>query len=108
MSSNDPLGVGNVLPIKKLLDIVSKAIGKLSQPYFDRKKVEAKRLEIEKISKAINENYRLTGGIEYKGGEITIFSPKDSSASFKLSNTPDAPLEKRTKVELIIKTRDVS
>lgn len=88
MNMNDILGLGKVLPIDKLLDILSSVTSRLSKPYFDRKDVDTKAYEIKKlaeakaeemkiISSAIKENYLLTGGIEYKENSIGITSPKE-------------------------------
>jgi len=88
MSINDILGLGKVLPIDKLLDVLSSVTSRLSKPYFDRKDVDTKAYEIKKlaeakaeemkiISTAIKENYLLTGGIEYKENSIGITSPKE-------------------------------
>ena len=88
MNVNDILGLGKVLPIDKLIDIVSNSVGKVSKPYFDRKDVDTKAYEIEKlaearakemkiISTAVKENFQITGGIEYKDEKIAISSPKE-------------------------------
>lgn len=85
---NDILGLGKVLPIDKLIDILSSVTGRISKPYFDRKDIDTKAYEIKKIaeakaeeikiiSAAIKENYVLTGGIEYKENSFAISSPKE-------------------------------
>lgn len=88
MNLNDILGFGKVMPIDKLIDIVSNSVGKISKSYFDKKDVDTKAYEIKKlaearakemkiISTAVKENYLLTGGIEYKEEKIAIISPKE-------------------------------
>lgn len=88
MKINDILGLGKVLPIDKLIDILSRVTGRISKPYFDRKDIDTKAYEIKKlaeakaeemkiISSAIKENFLLTGGIEYKENSIAISSPKE-------------------------------
>lgn len=87
MEINDILGLGKVLPIDKLIDIVSKSVGRISKPYFDRRDIDTKVYEIKKmaearaeemkiISSAVKENFQLTGGIEYKEEKLVISSPK--------------------------------
>lgn len=82
------LGIGKVLPIDKLMDIISNSVGKLSKAYFDRKDVETKAYEIEKLAEArakemkiiataVKENFLITGGIEYKDEKIAISSPNE-------------------------------
>ncbi|MBL0238096.1 MAG: DUF2806 domain-containing protein [Saprospiraceae bacterium] len=97
---NDIFGFGKILPIDKLIDVVSSISGRLSKPYFDRKDIDTKAYEIKKIaeahaeemktiSKAIKENFLLTGGIEYAENGIAISSPKElpeTTSSFELIN----------------------
>lgn len=88
MKLNDILGFGKVLPIDKLIEVISNSVGKISKHYFDKKDVDTKAYEIEKLAearakgmkimaKAVNENYLLTGGIEFKDEHILINSPKE-------------------------------
>lgn len=91
MELNDILGIGKVLPIDKLIDIVANSVGKISKPYFDRKNVdtqaylikklaEAKAEEMKIIANAIKDNFELTGGeIQYKDDKIALSSPKELS-----------------------------
>lgn len=108
MKVNDILGFGKVLPIDKLIEIVSKVTGRLSKPYFDKKDIETKAYEIKRlaeakaeeikiISLAIKQNYLLTEGIEYKENNISITSPKGlpKGVTQVLITTPS--LEERTK-----------
>lgn len=108
MQINDILGIGKVLPIDKLIDIISSVTGRMSKPYFDRKDIDTKAYEIKKlaeakaeemkiISTAIKENYLLAGGIEYKENNIIISSPKElpsNTMGQTVFITPD--LEQRT------------
>jgi uncharacterized repeat protein (TIGR03899 family) len=109
MNINDILGLGKVLPIDKLIDIVSSVTGRLSKSYFDRKDIDTKVYEIKKlaearaeemktISKAVKENFLLTGGIEYKENTIAISSPKElPKESHSLELLTAATLEDRAK-----------
>ena len=92
MPLNDFLGIGKILPIDKLLDVVSNSVGRLSKSYFDKKDVKTKAYEIEKLAEAravemkimanaIKENFQITGGIEYKEEKIQILSPKIHESS---------------------------
>jgi uncharacterized repeat protein (TIGR03899 family) len=107
MEVNDILGIGKVLPIDKLIDIVSNTVGKLSKPYFDRKDVDTKVYEIEKlaeanakgmrtIAKSIKENYQNTGGIEYKDENVAINSPKEIAKESQQQILITPSLEERT------------
>lgn len=107
MKLNDILGLGKVLPIDKLIDIVSNSVGKISKPYFDKKDVDAKAYEIEKlaearakemkiIANAVKENFQLTGGIEYKEDKISISSPKELPTEIPQTILISPPLEDRT------------
>lgn len=105
---NDIFGIGKVLPIDKLIDILSSVTGRLSKPYFDRKDIdtkaykikkiaEAKAVEMKIISTAIKENFLLTGGIEYKENTIVISSPKELPQTSNNQNFILSPsLDERT------------
>lgn len=107
MKLNDILGLGKVLPIDKLIDIVSNSVGKISKPYFDKKDVDTKAYEIEKLAEArakemkiiataVKENFLLTGGIEYKEEKLSISSPKELPAETPQTILINPPLEDRT------------
>jgi uncharacterized repeat protein (TIGR03899 family) len=107
MPLNDILGLGKILPIDKLIEIVQKSIGRLSKPYFDRKDIDTKAYEIKKlaeahaeemkiIANAVKENFQLTGGIEYKEDKIAITSQKEISIENKQPILIDSTLEERT------------
>lgn len=113
MKINDIFGVGKVLPIDKLIDIVSGVTGRISKPYFDRKDIDTKAYEIKKlaeakaeemkiISSAIKENFHLTGGIEYKENSIAISSPKELPVPIDTVNVILSPtLEERVNDRII-------
>lgn len=111
MKLNDILGLGKVLPIDKLIDIVSNSVGKISKPYFDRKDVDTKAYEIEKLAEArakemkiiataVKENFQLTGGIEYKEDKLAITSPKELPIETQQPVLLNPPLEERTQERL--------
>lgn len=107
MKLNDILGLGKVLPIDKLIDIVSNSVGKISKSYFDKKDIDTKAYEIEKLAEArakemkiiataVKENFQLTGGIEYKEDKIAISSPKELPIETQHTILINPPLEDRT------------
>ncbi|HJS00053.1 MAG TPA: hypothetical protein VJ780_03880, partial [Flavobacterium sp.] len=107
MNVNDILGLGKVLPIDKLIDIVSNSVGKISKPFFDRKDVDTKAYEIEKLAEArakemkiiataVKENFQITGGIEYQDEKIAISSPKELPIETQQQILLTPSLEERT------------
>jgi hypothetical protein len=111
MITNDVLGIGKILPINKLIDVVSSVTGRVTKPYFDRKDIDTKVYEITKlaeakaeemkiIANAINENFQFTGGIEYKDEKLIISSPKELPGENKQTILINPPLEVRTQERL--------
>jgi hypothetical protein len=85
MKINDVFGLGKVLPLDKLLSVVSSVVGRVSKPYFDKKDVDTKAYEIRKIAEAkadevkiianaMQENALPRQSIKYENGEIQIAS----------------------------------
>lgn len=110
----DILGFGKVLPIDKLIDVVSSVAGRLSKPYFDRKDIDTKSYEIKKlaearaeemkiISKAVKDNFLLTGRIEYSDKGVAITSPKELPQTNAPIEIPTPPLNLRTQSRLDFK-----
>jgi hypothetical protein len=106
MQLNDFLGLGKILPIDKLIEVVSNSVGRLSKSYFDKKDAQSKAYEIKKIAEAraeemrimslaVKENFKLTGGIEYKEEKLIISSPKQEIAPENMSF--ESELETRVK-----------
>jgi len=111
MKLNDILGLGKVFPIDKLIEIVSKSVGRVSKPYFDRKDVDTKAYEIEKLAEArakemkiiataVKDNFQLTGGIEYKENKLSIFSPKELPVEVQKPVLINPTIEERTQERL--------
>lgn len=111
MNVNDILGLGKILPIDKLIDIVSNSVGKISKPFFDRKDVDTRAYEIEKLAEArakemkiiataVKENFLITGGIEYKDEKIAINSPKELPVETQKPILITPSLEERTQDRL--------
>jgi hypothetical protein len=107
MPLKDILGIGKVLPIDKLIDVVSCSVGRLSKSYFDKKDINNKAYEIKKlaearaeemkiISSAVKDNFQLTGGIEYKEQSLSITSPKLDESIEKSAVIIPPTLEERT------------
>jgi uncharacterized repeat protein (TIGR03899 family) len=113
MALQDILGIGKVLPIDKLIDIMSTSVGRLSKSYFNKRDSDSKAYEIKKLaearaeemkimSKAIKENYLLTGGIGYSDEKISIESPKElpANANNEIIEMPSENLDERTQNRL--------
>lgn len=111
MKINDILGIGKILPIDKLIDVVSSVTGRVTKPYFDRKDIDTKAYEIKKlaeakaeemkiIANAVKENSQLTGGIEYKEENLIISSPKELPGENQQAIIINPPLEERTQERL--------
>ena len=88
MEFNDVLGLGKVLPLEKLIEVISKACGRISKSYFDKidtnnkaneikKLAEARAFEITTIAKSIHEAPQLTDGLAYNQGNISIHNSSD-------------------------------
>jgi len=108
MKANDIFGLGKVLPLDKLIEIVSSVTGRISKPYFDRKDIDTRAYEIRKIaearademkiiSQAVKENFLLTGGIEYTENGVAISSPKELIGSSSAIDFLNPTLEERIK-----------
>lgn len=106
MKMNDIFGLGKILPIEKLIEVVSSVTGRLSKPYFDRKDIDTKAYEIKKlaearaeemkiISNAVKENFLSTGGIEYNESGLAIISPKELPNSIDFVELSEPSLEDR-------------
>lgn len=111
MNIQDALGLGKILPVDKLMDIVASASGRLSKSYFDRKDIETKAYEIKKIAEAraeelktmanaIKENFQLTGGISYKENSLEISSPKELPGDTTTPQLIEPSLEERSSERL--------
>lgn len=107
MSFNDILGLGKVLPIDKLLDMLSESVGAFTKSYFDRRDIDTKAYEITKLTEAkvgamkmitaaIKESSDGVGGINYNEGGMTIESLKEKK-TLSLQSSPDPSLEERTR-----------
>jgi uncharacterized repeat protein (TIGR03899 family) len=96
MEFNDILGLGKVLPLDKLLDVIQKAVGRGTKSYFERQDVKtevykikelakAKAEEITIISQAMLESSVLKRDIDYKDKIISISSSSDMQKSVSLA-----------------------
>jgi uncharacterized repeat protein (TIGR03899 family) len=83
MEFNDVLGLGKVLPLDKLIDVISKGVGRLTKSYFDKidsnnKAYELKKLadarvyELNTIAKSIKDATNFISGISYLDGRVSI------------------------------------
>src|SRR5687768_6602580 len=76
MGTHDFFHISKILPMNKLTDLLSRSMGRLFKAYFDKKDVDTKAYEIEKIaaanaekmkviSSALRESAHPAIGIEY-------------------------------------------
>ncbi|MGN6214111.1 DUF2806 domain-containing protein [Parafilimonas sp.] len=111
MSLSDILGLGKILPIDKLIDIIGKMTGRLTKQYFDKKDIDTKAYEIKAlaqaraeemkiIASAVKDNFTGTGGIEYKEEKLQISSPSQPTP-VNISQLPSPDLESRTQERLL-------
>lgn len=107
----DIFGIGKVLPIDKLIDILTSVTGRVSKSYFDKKDINTKAYEIKKlaearaeeiklISQAVKENYSETELLEYKDNTINVKS--DTTAKHH-TLLPEISLQERTNERLNLK-----
>jgi hypothetical protein len=110
MEIKDILGIGKVLPIDKLIDLIAKATGTLTKSYFDKKDVDTKVYEIREVAKAkadalkimstaISENAPSLSGIEYTESGLTLESIKQTREQY-IESLPSPNLLDRTQIRL--------
>ncbi|MBO9728408.1 MAG: DUF2806 domain-containing protein [Chitinophaga sp.] len=114
MNINDAAGIGKILPIDKLLELLQKATGRIFKSYFDRKDIETKALEIKTLglaaaevkadelrilTSAMKEIQGEIGNIEYTDGKLQINS--DGIAPSNIKQTTSIGLEERTRERFI-------
>lgn len=101
MEVKDMLGLGKILPIEKLITVVTRATGRLTQHYFDRKDADSEAYRIRKLAEAradeigiiggaMRDQFQALGKAEYKEGKIII--SQDDSRSLDEATA----LQKRT------------
>ena len=56
---NDIIGLGKVLPIEKLIDVISNYVGLISKSYFDRKNIDTTFYKKKKLAEADAERIRI-------------------------------------------------
>lgn len=106
MEIKDILGLGKMLPMDKLLEMISKSFGTATKPFFDRRDVDTKAYEIRKLAEAkvdamkimasgIRESSAGTASINYSEGGMTIESFKQTRDEF-IRSLPAPPLVDRT------------
>lgn len=100
-----------ILPIKKLLNVLANATGRVFKAYYDRKDIETKKLEIEKfaqaeanrikvISKALSESSELLEDIEYHDDKLLISAKKTMPRDINISSEPPPSLIERSQERL--------
>lgn len=90
-------GIDKVLPMDKLLDVLSKGVGRVTKFYFDRQDIKTKALEIEKIAEArakeievlanaLKENGQSIKATNYSGEGFLIKAIKEQGSSQLMDN----------------------
>ena len=103
---DDLLGIGKVVPIDKLFDTISKAIGRVFKPYFDRKDIDNKAYELKKrasgkadelkiIASVINETSLPEHAVEYKDGEFSITNLVNLKTKNEILSKEELTLQER-------------
>lgn len=88
MKVNDLLGAGK--GIDKLIDVIRKGVGRVSKSYFEKKDIETRAFEIERLAEAkakaigviadaIRQNSLGTGGVEYSSDGVKIVSSQGNN-----------------------------
>jgi len=88
----DLLGLAKILPLKKLIEVISQGVGKVTKSYFDRKDIETRALEIRELAKAnadaiktldeAFENAHFNANLSLDGSQLSLTTePKNSSQS---------------------------
>lgn len=107
---NDIFGLGKILPVDKLIDLLSKTCGAIAKPYLDRRDVDTEAYKIEKlaqaqakameiISDAISENSTAVGKLSYNEDGISIEGDKQITPP-NIEQFPESTLEKRALARL--------
>lgn len=100
----DILGLGKVLPLEKLIDVVQKAVGRLSKSYFDRKDIDTEVYRIKKLSEAKAEEMKViarafgevdpsSGNMKYEKEGVVITSSTEKGGQLTLKERADSRIE---------------
>lgn len=88
MGVTDLAGLGN--PLKKLITVVSSAIGRLSKSHFDKKDIDTEAYRIKTLAKAVADASQFSENIEYCEKGLII----------KPNMLPEVPIENRIQERL--------
>lgn len=103
---DDFWGIGKILPIDKLIDVISNVVGRLSKQYFDKKDIQTRAYEIRAIAnarademkiiaEAVKENQPSPIAIEYKDDKVQISSNPELPVVSKFAELPSTSLGDR-------------
>lgn len=84
-------------PLTKLIDVCSKGLGNVSEPYLIKKRAEAKAYEIETITKALHaqKEIGLLPHTAYSNGELEIIADPNQSVSNDFALIQNEILERK-------------
>ncbi len=84
-------------PITKLIDVCSKGLGNISEPYLIKKRAEAKAYEIETITKALHtqKEIGLLPHTAYSNGELEIITDPNQNTSNDFALIQNEILERK-------------
>lgn len=74
----DVLGAGK--GITKLFEIIERAFGRVTKPYFIKRDADAKAYEVRKLAEAIGDTRHLLGTVEYKSEGLTLSAGESPAA----------------------------
>lgn len=105
--ADDLLGLGKVMPIDKLIDVISKATASVTQPYIDRRNIRTKAYELEILIASEIKTFKLVeDAIKHSGQEIKSIEYKDHKINVtagkidKYDNLPSVGLTERIESRL--------
>ena len=96
-----PMEITNIAglsePIKRLIEVISRGVGNISEPYLTKKNADAKAYEIKVIADAVTEGRKKLTQPEYYNGKVNIILAEEKPDSVPtLQNRMTARLEHQT------------
>jgi hypothetical protein len=86
-------------PLKRLVEVVSEAVGAVSRPYLIRRTADAKAYEVRIIAQALADSRKLLGHSDYENGKISILTPTDAVQQFPALSDRTASREKHQELK---------
>jgi hypothetical protein len=83
-------------PLTRLIEVISKGVGAVSESYLIRKNADAKAYEIKKIADALNEATKTLGqSIKYKNNQLVIDQHKEENFFYLTQHEHIDPIKAR-------------